>query len=527
MAADPAPDEPLTVTVTVTQDGDYAAAGTTGERTVTIPTTGSASHTVATNDDDADEEDGSITLTLKAGDDYTVSSDNGEASVAVADNDDAAQRQSCLTTDTGLLAEVEAKTKDPWNGARPDLVETFTRAYNTMNGTDTYTVADIKARPDRQTPNWQGDGPNELWQKIYKELDRLQDCRDQAETTTPATPEVSVTAGAGITEGGTASFTVTASPAPAAPLTVTVTVTQTGDYGATTGTKTVIIPTGGSKTHTVATVNDNADEANGSVKVTVNAGQGYTISTNQGTATVTVADDDDPPPATPEVSVTAGAGITEGGTASFTVTASPAPAAPLTVTVTVTQTGDYGATTGTKTVIIPTGGSKTHTVATVNDNADEANGSVKVTVNAGQGYTISTNQGTATVTVTDDDDPPPATPPAARPTVSVEPASASEGGELVFRVTLSEATDETVWVSWYTYTNNDRDKRSARADVDYELWGGTIKIAAGQTSGTGRVWLLQDNLKEGPEAFDVWLLPNVRGADIAVQRAVMTIIDDD
>ena len=118
--------------------------------------------------------------------------------------------------------------------------------------------------------------------------------------------------------------------------------------------------------------------------------------------------------------------------------------------------------------------------------------------------------------------------PAARPTVSVEPASASEGAdELVFRVTLSEASPEAVTVSWYTANNNDRDKQSARAGSDYEYWRGTITIAAGQTSGSGRIWLLQDNLKEGPEAFDVWLLPNVRGADIAAQRAVMTIVDDD
>ncbi|MCY3950920.1 MAG: fibronectin type III domain-containing protein, partial [bacterium] len=73
--------------------------------------------------------------------------------------------------------------------------------------------------------------------------------------------------------------------------------------------------------------------------------------------TVTVTTADPPPPGTPEVSVTAGAGVTEGAAAVFTVTAAPAPSAPLAVSVTVTQRGDYGVSTGSKTVMVPTGGS--------------------------------------------------------------------------------------------------------------------------------------------------------------------------
>ena len=773
ITASPAPKAPLAVSVTVIQSGDYGVS--TGSRTVTIPAGGSVSHAVATLDDAADEADGSVTVTVNAAAGYTVSSTRAAATVSVADND-APPRRSCVTADAALLAQVLAKTGDPWNGARPDLVETFTRAYRTMLGTDAYTVAALKARPDRQTPNWQGAGPNALWQEVYAELDRLEACRATPDTpdTPESDPEISVTAGSGVTEGGSASFTVTASPAPSAPLTVTLTVTQQGDYGVSTGVKTVTIPTTGSKSYAVATAGDSADEADGSVTVTLKAGQGYSVSSTRGAATVAVSDDDDPPPATPEISVSAGSGITEGGSASFTITASPAPASPLTVTLAVTQQGDYGVSTGTKTVTVPASGSKAYTVATAGDSADEADGSVTVTLQAGSGYTVS-SQGTATVVVSDDDDPAPATPqlsvtagsgitegvtarfvlkaspalaspltvtvtvtqqgdygvstgaktvtipvsgskaytvatagdsadeasgsvtltlnagqgytvsstrgeasvsvsdddattvtlaadaqdaiaedggvreitltlgralaagerltvplevsgatagdhytlalkegaglnahvtlleedphsaqrpavvfapgaeearllltarpnddaversvrvafgsgrrapsglglaggvrvagealevaianddaPAARPTVSVEPASASEGAdELVFRVTLSEASSETVTVSWYTASNTDRDKTAARAGADYEYWRGTITIAAGQTSGSGRIWLLQDNLEEGPEAFDVWLAPNVRGADIAVQRAVMTIIDDD
>ncbi|MCY3849616.1 MAG: hypothetical protein OXF75_02290, partial [Acidimicrobiaceae bacterium] len=330
-----------------------------------------------------------------------------------------------------------AKAADPWNGARPDLLETFTRSHNTMLGKDTYTVALLKARPDRQQSNWQGAGPNELWQKIYAELDRLQTCRATPTPDTPppppVVPEISVTAGAGVTEGSAAVFTVTATPAPAAPLSVTVTVAQTGDFGVTTGSKTVVVPTSGSAQLSVTTVGDNTDEPNGSVSVTVSAGSGYTVSGTQGSASVAVSDDDDPPPPpppqTPEVSVAAGAGVTEGGTAGFTVTADPVPASPLTVTVNVAQSGDYGATTGTKTVIVPTTGTAQLSIATTGDSSDEADGSVSVTVNTGSGYTVSGAQGTASVAVADDD----------ATTVTLAAPVAEDGGTREITVALGRA----------------------------------------------------------------------------------------
>ncbi|MDE0067083.1 MAG: hypothetical protein OXN44_09460, partial [Acidimicrobiaceae bacterium] len=86
-----------------------------------------------------------------------------------------------------------------------------------------------------------------------------------------------------------------ASPAPAADLDVTVTVTAAGDYGITTGVRTVTVPASGSVTLTVATVDDQTDEPDGTVTATVQSGSGYTVSTTQATATVGVADDDDPP----------------------------------------------------------------------------------------------------------------------------------------------------------------------------------------------------------------------------------------
>ena len=87
VTASPAPLSDLDVTVTVAQSGAFGAG--TGQRTVTVPTGGSVSFTVATFDDSADEPDGSVTATVSTGSGYTVSATQGAGTVAVADNDDA------------------------------------------------------------------------------------------------------------------------------------------------------------------------------------------------------------------------------------------------------------------------------------------------------------------------------------------------------------------------------------------------------------------------------------------------------
>ena len=217
------------------------------------------------------------------------------------------------------------------------------------------------------------------------------------------TPVVSITGGGGITEGGSASFTISANPSPTAEVDVTVTVTQSGDFGATTGQRTVRITSGSTTaTFTVSTTDDATDESDGSITVTINAGSGYTGS---GSATVAVADNDDPPP-TPVVSITGGGGVTEGGSVSFTLTASPAPLANLDVTVAITPVGDYGVAAGSRTVTIPTSGSATLTLATTDDSTDEGDGSVTATLVDGADYDLEASK-TATVAVADDDDPPP------------------------------------------------------------------------------------------------------------------------
>ncbi len=85
LTASPPPAGPLDVTATVTAAGDWGAAA--GQRTVTIPASGTATLTVATADDHTDEPDGTITATLNSGDGYTVSATQRAATVSVADDD--------------------------------------------------------------------------------------------------------------------------------------------------------------------------------------------------------------------------------------------------------------------------------------------------------------------------------------------------------------------------------------------------------------------------------------------------------
>ena len=442
VTASPAPTADLDVAVTVAATGDYGYS--TLPTSVTIPTSGTATVTVATADDDTDEPDGTVTLTVDPGSGYTVGALSSQTA-DVADDDAPAG----YTVDPDVTAEVQALAAQAQHGtAHVNRWNRVLVAFGEHDGAGV-TGGPMTAEQARQMANTHS---SPVWDQVAAELAALETAAQQTPPPPPPppTPEVSIAAGSGVTEGGAASFTVTASPAPAADLDVTVTIAAVGDWGAATGVRTVTIPTSGSVTFTVATVDDTTDEADGTVTATVNTGSGYTVSTAQAAAAVAVADDDDPPVVVPVVSVTAGSGVTEGGTATFTLSASPAPAAGIDVTVTITAAGDHGAATGSRTVTVPASGSVTVTVATSDDTTDEPDGTVTATVEAGSGYTVSATQGAATVAVADDDDPPPVEQDqpdpdqvplvacAARPTLLISSPTASRSDATVdFEVSLS------------------------------------------------------------------------------------------
>ena len=345
-----------------------------------------------------------------------------------------------------------------------------------------------------------------------------------------STPELSLAAGSAVDEGGNAGFTVTADPAPQSDLTIAWTVAQSGEYldapGA--GHRTVVLAAGTTSTDlSVATVDDAADEADGSVSVTLGTGTGYTVATGKGSATVTVRDDDEP-----VVNITGGSGVTEGTSASFTVSASPVPAAPLDVTLTVAQSGDVAASgaTGARTVTVPTGGSVTFEVATVDDGTEEPDGAVTATVDAGTGYTVAAApDNAATVAVSDNDAP------TSGPTISIADATMKENHRTgYFKVTLSEKVD---WPVHVYYATRDSTPVSAVAGEDYLAWKQSWRLRArfrpGQTETQIHVVLYNDSHDEDAETFEMVLSePGVNGppgvsVSIADGVAVGTIVNSD
>ncbi len=512
ITASPAPAANLDVTVTVSQSGDYGV--TTGARTVTIPTTGSYTLTVDTTGDTTDETDGSVTVSIDGGTGYTVSSSDSSATVAVADDDDPppppppppADPEISIAagnavTEGGAASFTITANPVPATALSVSVTVTQTGDFGVTTGARTVIIPTTGSYT--LTVSTTGDSVDEPDGSVTVSIDNgtgyAVSSSNSSATVAVAdddVPQVSVSAGSSVTEGAAASFTLTANPVPAAGLDVNVTITQSGDYGAATGARTVTIPTTGTATFTVTTTNDTTDETDGSVTATIDTGNSYTVSSTQGAATVAVSDDDDPAPSnTPVISIVAGSAVTEGANATYTITASPAPTTPLTVNLSVSQSGNYYLSPGPATIEIATSGTHTLSLGTRDDNTDEADGSLTVTLTTGTGYTVSTTQNTATVNVADDDLPSPGP-----PTVTVTDATAVEGQDLTFVVTLSKPNPEPITFRYGGYG------RTATMWQDFQIeYNAVHTLAAGETEVNIVVPVIDDNTPENTETLRIYV----------------------
>ena len=597
LTATPAPAADLPVSVTVATDGDWGV--TAGSRTVTIPASGSATLTLATTDDATDEPDGSVSVTVTDGTGYTVGS-SASGTVSVQDDDDAAPACAARQTVVDYLIEVRDNPKNTAVKGHPVHVAKWNRVLEAI-GHDTGTgLAPMPASEiHANAAKW----PDSPFKTASDHLNCVEAQGGQDPDQPPQQePEIAVSAGSAVTEGGDAVFTLTATPAPAADLVVSVTVATDGDWGVTAGSRTVTIPATGSATLTLATTDDATDEPNGSVSVTVTDGTGYTVGSSA-SATVSVQDDDDaaapvaavdpalvaevramaaqtqhgqahverwrrvlvafgveeypgltpttaaeaeanaqkyssplwpriadalkkretalaqqdpdqPPPQEPEITVSAGSAVTEGGDAVFTLTATPAPAADLAVSVTVATQGDYGITAGPQPVTLPTTGRATLTLATTDDEADEPDGAVTVTVAAGSGYTVGA-AGSGTVAVRDDDLPPPVV------TVSAG-ASIPEGGTAAFTLTTDRAPAADLAVTLTVAEAADGDFMAAADEGTH-----TVTILADTTAAAFTVATTDDATVE-PDGAVTATVEAGNGYTVgAPASASVTVTDDD
>jgi beta propeller repeat protein len=291
--------------------------------------------------------------------------------------------------------------------------------------------------------------------------------------------------------------------------TITGTSTNGTDYSQLTGTATFAAGSS-TTTITVTPTNDSIFEGNETVTLTLATGTGYNIGTAQ-TATVTIADND----AIPQVSIN-DVTITEGnsgtGNANFIVSLSN----PSNQTITVAyQTGNISAVAGTD-YITQTGTitfnpgevSKTVGVIVNGDTLIENNETFKVNLSTPVNATIADGEGIGTI---NNDD---------IPTITVNNLTVVEGvdNNATMTFTLSTPLNQGVSVNYSTTAS------TATANSDYTPVSGTLTIAAGATTGTLSIPIVNDNLNEPNETFNL-ALSNPVGAVLVNANPVITITD--
>lgn len=109
----------------------------------------------------------------------------------------------------------------------------------------------------------------------------------------------------------------------------------------------------------------------------------------------------------------------------------------------------------------------------------------------------------------------------ATPTLTISNASVTEGGNLVFTVTLSPSASGTVTVNYATANG------SAIAGSDYTADSNTLTFTAGQTSKTITIATTDDSSAESAETMTVTLSSATGGASIGTATGTGTINDND
>ena len=529
VSASPSASGSITVNYTVTQSGAFVASGELSSQTETL-SGGTATITVPTVGDSTDEADGSVTVTLNAGTGYTLGSTN-TATVNVSDDDvpeltitagsavtegtDASFTVSASPSASGSITVNYTVTQ---SGAFVASGELSSQTETLSGGTATITVptvGDTTVEADGSVTVTLTSGTGYTLGSPKTATVTVNDDDDPP----PVTPTVTFDSASSTAaeNAGTHNVGLTLSASQsgsvAVSYTVTGTATSASDYTAlvttvsfSTGSTTVNIP--------VVITDDSSDEANETVIITLTDGTAYDLGTTK-VHTLTITDNDNPPPATPVVSISAGNAVAEGTDASFSVTASPAPGSAVILNYTVTQSGSFVATSNLNAQSVSlSGGSGTITVPTVNDSADEVNGSVTVTLNTGTGYSVHNSDGADTVTVTDDD--------VTEVSFAAATSSAAEGsGTRTVRVNLSPVPATSLTLN-YTVSG------TATSGSDYTSIGTSVSVPSGSSFINIPVPIRDDSADEVDETVIITLGP---GSHYTINSAAnvhtLTITDND
>ena len=235
------------------------------------------------------------------------------------------------------------------------------------------------------------------------------------------------------------------------------------------------------------------------------------------------------------VSVSAGDAVDEGGDAVFTVTATPAPTRDLEVELGVTQTGAFvaDAELGTdKTLtILATKESAEYTVPTLNDEVDELDGAVTVTLIDSEDYRIETDAGEDSVTVTDNDN--------TTVTLTAANNSVTEGSPVSVTATLSLAQDKDIEIP----ISASVEQGDSAEDVDFSA-PANIVIKSESATGSVDVATIKDADKDDdtftvglgatlpsgitagtPSKVGISITDDGKGAKVSLSAAASTVKD--
>ena len=336
-------------------------------------------------------------------------------------------------------------------------------------------------------------------------------------------PTVSITTTqTSVTEGTAVELQVSRTIADTVALVVQLDSSESGDFVTSTlpGSVTIAKDTG-STTLSIATTDDMTSEANGSVTVGIEAHVTYVVG-SPASRTVEIRDDD----AQYTLNLASDVTVSEEDDATFTVTLSESPMSRITVDWSTSEgtakaSSDYTAGSGTLTFAAGATGTalmQQFTVTITDDMLDEPDEQFQVTLSSATGTGATIGTVSATATITDND----------TPAVSIEPATAAEnvaGGKIGFPVTLSLESTFDITVDYATTDG------SATAGADYTAptaGMNTVTVAAGSTSSTIWIDLIDDSTDENQEQFTVTLSNPSNGATLASNpSAPGTITDDD
>ena len=302
-------------------------------------------------------------------------------------------------------------------------------------------------------------------------------------------PTVSVEDATG-TEGADADFVVELSAASGRDVTVDYatsdgTAVGGSDFVSASGTLTIAAGAVGA-TVSVGLTDDAQDEESETFDFLLTSPSNATVL--DGSATGTIVDNDD----SPILSVSA-ARADEGEDLAFVVTLGAASS--LTVTVdystssgTALEPDDFGAANGTLT-FAPGQRRQTVSVSTVEDSLDEPDETLTFALSAPSNATLG-GAARANGTIQDDDNP---------PTLAVTDADGPEGGVAAFEVSLSATSGHEVTVTY------DAVDGTATVGADFEAVAGTLTFSPGTQALTVTVPLIDDNIDEPDETFELRL----------------------